>query len=62
MRRRMLDTYRALPGVSIVVSDDRGGKPTVDQRRRCLTVLIAALMLQGLDYLKGRRQVTARRA
>jgi hypothetical protein len=51
MRRKMLDTYRALAGVSIVVADDRDGKPAIDQRRRCLTVLVAALLPLGVDRL-----------
>jgi hypothetical protein len=51
MRRKMLDTYRELPGVSIVVADDRGGRRTIDQRRRCLTVLVAALLPLGVERL-----------
>lgn len=51
MRRKLLEAYRALPGVSIVVADDRGGTPAIDQRRRCLTVLVEALLELGVERL-----------
>jgi hypothetical protein len=50
-RRKMLDVYRTLPGVSVVVADDRTGRSAIDQRRRCLAVLIAALRPLGVDRI-----------
>jgi hypothetical protein len=50
-RRKLLDAYRALPGVSIVVADDQRGDSAVDQRRRCVSLLVGALLPFGVDRI-----------
>lgn len=66
-RRKMLVTFRSLPGTKFIVADNRSNASTIDKRRQCLTTVVHELLDLNvarivLDHIDETQQARDRQA